>query len=53
MPGLAHNNLAKMALQRLVTCDAAIAGYREDLAVKARLVVARPAQQQRRQPASY
>lgn len=35
--GLAHNNLAKMALQR-GDLRAAIAGYREDLAVKARLV---------------
>ena len=41
MLGLAHNNLAKMALQR-GDLSAAIAGYREDLAVKARLVARDP-----------
>ena len=41
MLGLAHNNLAKMALQR-GDLRAAIAGYREDLAVKARLVARDP-----------
>ena len=41
MLGLAHNNLAKMALHR-GDLRAAIAGYREDLAVKARLVTRDP-----------